>query len=162
MKKMIFIFLSIIVFFMCEFFLYNLVGLWFVPNLLLLLVVFLAIYDDLRISIIAAVCGGLLIDSFGFGPISLNAVSFVACAFLTSALMKYIHHSGSRRSTLLIVLIVVIVNFLIHYAGMLTFSRIRLSEALRYVLLPEGLATMMVSLSIFKELKKCALKLSVL
>ncbi len=54
----------------------------FVPNFVLIAVVFFNLYRGLRYSLSVAFLGGFLLDSFSTSLMGLNMFSLVMCAFL--------------------------------------------------------------------------------
>ncbi len=161
MKKIIIIVLLAAILFFVEFFWFNFIGKDFVPNLLLLLVVFIALNFGKYHALWAALVAGFIKDSFSIHPVEINMFSFLACALFISYMQKYIFHEFSWLTQVLIVCLVCLFNFIVQYA--LQFNVVNLSflSAVRYVLLPEMVMTVLLSIPIFKQLKKCALKLSV-
>ncbi|MBU1997618.1 MAG: rod shape-determining protein MreD, partial [Candidatus Omnitrophica bacterium] len=101
MKKALIIIVLTFLCFLLEFLIFNIVGRWFMPNLLLLLVIFFNLYLGIRYSIFTAVCAGLLKDSFCASVFGINLVSYVVCAYMVTFLKRYIYHAGSKSSRLL-------------------------------------------------------------
>ena len=103
MRKILLIPVCVFIFFLVEFFLFNLAGRWFMPNLLLLVIIYFNLAFGIRFSIFAAVVAGLLKDSLTTGIFGFNIFSFVLCAYMTTILKRYLHYVASRRSRLLLV-----------------------------------------------------------
>ena len=82
MRKIAMITFFIFLFFLTEFFVYNMFNRWLMPNLSLLLVVFFTLYLGIRYGLFTAVLAGILEDSFGISMFGVNLFSFVVCAYL--------------------------------------------------------------------------------
>lgn len=161
MRKSIFISLFVFTFFLLEFLLFNLIGKWFVPNLLLLLVIFFDLYFGIRYGILTAVLAGLLKDSFSTSMFGLYLFSFVLCAYLTNIIKRYIYFRGSTQRRLLLVLIISLINFFIQYCLHFVTVVFNVFEVFRFIFLPEVVITLLITPFIFDQLKKCASKLFV-
>lgn len=161
MKKAFIIIALTSIFFLLEFFIFNIVGRWFLPSLLLLLVIFFNLYLGIRYSIFTAVCAGIMKDSFCASAFGINLVSFVVCAYMVTFLKRYIYHSGSKGSRLLLVFCIVLINFVVNYVLLIKFGTVDLFESVKYVLFPEITTTLIVATTVFHYLKKCVLRLSV-
>jgi len=162
MRKAGFIIFSVFIFFLIEFFLFNLVGRVFMPNLLLLIIIFFVLFWGVRYGLLAAVWGGLLKDSFSIGTFGIYIFSFVFCAYMATILSKYIYRKGSEISRFLLVLAIAFVNVFVHYILRMMFSHVNFSQAIQFILVPEILTTLLVSIFIFEFLRKCVLKSSAL
>ncbi len=161
MKKAFIIIVLTFLFFILEFLIFNIAGRWFMPNLLLLLVIFFNLYLGIRYSIFTAVCAGILKDSFCASAFGVNLVSFVVCAYMVTFLKRYIYHSGSKGSRLLLVFCIVLINVIVNYVLLIKFGTVNLFESVKYVLVPETITTLIVATTVFSYLKKCVLRLSV-
>jgi rod shape-determining protein MreD len=84
MRKIGLVTLFVFLFFLAEFFLFNMAGRWFLPNMLLLSIIYFNLAFGIRYSILAAVLAGTLKDSFGAGIFGLNIFVFVVCAYMPS------------------------------------------------------------------------------
>lgn len=135
-------------------------GSWFVPNFVLIAVVFFNLYRGLRYSLGAAFLGGFLLDSFGGTIVGINVFSLVMCAFLTSTLKMYIYQPGVSESRVVVVLIAISLNsFLQYFINIVMGIDIRLGDAFWKIILPEiGLTTLVASYTL-ERLKQCASKL---
>jgi len=161
MRKIILIALVVFVFFLIEFFLFNLGGRWFMPNLLLLVIIYFNLAFGIRYSIFAAVLAGIIKDSFGAGVFGVHIFSFVLCAHMTTILKRYLQYVASRRSRLLLVLCVTIIHIMGYFFLQLIVGKVNIVQVLTFVAIPEILTTLLVTSFIFAQLRKCVLKLSV-
>ena len=161
MRKIFFIITSAGVLFLIEFILFNLVGRWFKPNLLLLLVVFIDLFWGIRYGIVTAIVAGLLKDSFGLNVFGLHMLAFLSAAYLTIVLRRYLYLSGSRTSYLLMILCVSLGYFCVEYILHWMFRPLHVMETFGLILIPQLLTTLVVTMDVFRQLKKCALKFSV-
>jgi len=159
MRKIIFIALTVFVFFLIEFFLFNFGGRWFMPNLLLLVIIYFNLAFGIRYSIFAAVFAGIFKDSFGAGIFGVHIFSFVLCAYMTTILKRYLHYVASRRSRLLLVLCVTIIHIAGYFCLQLIVRKVNMVAVLTFVVIPEILTTLLVTSFIFAQLRKCVLKL---
>jgi len=159
MRKGILILFFVIVFFIFEYYLFNMFGRWFMPNLLLLLIIYFNLAFGIRYSIFAAVWAGVLKDSFGPDIFGLHIFVFVICAYMTTFLKRYFHYVASRRSRLLIVFFVTFIHVGILYCIHTMFGKINVVQMVRFVLVPEIVTTLLVTSFIFSQLRKCVLKL---
>ena len=160
MRKIILIALTFFVFFLIEFFLFNLGGRWFMPNLLLLGIIYFNLAFGIRYSIFAAVLAGIFKDSFGAGVFGVHIFSFVLCAYMTTILKRYLHYVASRRSRFLLVLCVTITHIMGYFCLQLFVGKVNMVDVLTFVVIPEILTTLLVTSFIFAQLRKCVLKLS--
>jgi len=160
MRKIILIALVVFLFFLMEFFLFNMGGRWFMPNLLLLVIIYFNLAFGIRYSIFAAVLAGVLKDSFAIGPFGVHISTFVLCAYMTTILKRYLHYVASRRSRLLLVFCVTVIHVIAHLGFQLFFGKVNVVQILPFVFIPEVLTTLLVTSFIFTQLRKCVLKLS--
>ena len=161
MRKGLIICGFIVVFYLLEFFIYNIFGRDFTPSLLLLLVMFFNLYLGIRYSLFTAVAAGFLEDSFSPHLFGINLFSFVACAYMTTFLKSIVYHMGSNFSRLILISLVCLIYVVVSFVLYAMFMKVNLREALLYVLLPQVLITLLVANPVFALLKKCVLKLSV-
>lgn len=134
-------------------------GTWFVPNLLLIAVVFFNLYRGLRYSLIAAFWGGFLLDAFAGTVGGINVFSMVMCAFFAGWLKKYIYQPGVDMSRVLMVMATTSINTLIQYFLMTARADIAFGEAFLTAILPEILWTTLAASYAFEYLKRCASRL---
>ena len=139
-----------------EFLLFNLVGFRFTPNLLLILVIFFVLSLGTRYGLLTAIGAGLLRDSFDIGPLGVNVFSFMICAYITPFIRKYLYHTGSASSRLLLVFCVCLVNVGIHLFLYMKFGPVNIMDVFKFVLLPEVLSTLVVANGSIEVFRKCA------
>jgi rod shape-determining protein MreD len=160
MRKIGLITVCVVLFFLIEFILFNLGGRWFMPNLLLLLIIYFNLAFGIRYSIFTAVLSGLLKDSFSTDIFGLNIFSYVVCAYMTTFLKRYLHYVASRRSRLLLVLCVTVIDVIAHFCLQMMFGNVHGIQVFQYIFVPEVITTLMVTSFTFNQLRKCVLKLS--
>jgi len=134
-------------------------GTWFVPNFLLLAVIFFNLYRGLRYSLAAAFIGGILLDAYSGASGGVNVFSLVMCAFVTGGLKKYIYQPGVDASRILMTIAVSTVNTLIQYFLMTARADIGFGEAFMTAILPEILWTTVAASFTFERFKQCASRL---
>lgn len=161
MRKILLVPICVLVFFLAEFFLFNLAGRWFMPNLLLLAIIYFNLVFGIRYSIFTAVLAGILKDSFSTDIFGLYIFSFVLCAYMTTVLKRYLHYVASRRSRLLLVFSVTAINIAVHLCFHMMLGKIYAVQVLKFVFVPEILTTLVVTSFIFIQLQKCVSKLFV-
>ncbi len=141
-----------------EFFFYNLFGRSFMPNMILLLVIYLNLFLGIRYSLMAAIVGGVLKDSFSASFFGVNLFSFIVCAYLVTIVKKYIYVKGSNLSRIFLVCVFCVFNVVIQYFLFLIFHKTSFVETLKYVLWPQLIATLILAPPTFYYLRQCALK----
>ena len=161
MKRFLFIAILTFIFFLFEFVLFNSFGRWLKPNLLLLLVVYFNLAFGVRFSLVAALLAGLWKDSFTINVFGMNIIAFILCAYMTTFIKRYLFHMGSAGSRVLIVFGVTIFYCIALFVLNTLFSDVDFGQMFIYVLLPEVVLTTLLTNVIFKQLRKCVLKLSV-
>ena len=161
MRKILFILVFAITFYLIEFVLFNTFGIWFKPNLLLLLVIFSNFAFGIRFSIIAAILAGMIKDSFSTGIFGINFLSFIICAYLVTFLMRFIHVRGRAAQRLLLVFYIVSANVFLQYCFYSIFIKTHPGIVFRSVLLPELLTTLIVANTTIRFLKICVSRLFV-
>jgi len=159
MRKALLIIILIFIFFLIEICLFNLLGRWFMPNLLLLLIIYFNLAFGIRYSIFASVIAGILKDSFGVGIFGFNIFLFVICAYMVTFLKRYLHYVASRQSRLLLVFCVIAVYLLIQTCYHMMIGKINIIHVIQFVFIPEIVTTLIVTSFVFSQLKKCVLKL---
>ncbi len=90
MQKFITVFFLTVLCFAAQFLCARLLGPFFVPNFILIAVIFFNLYRGLNLSLAAAFWGGFLLDSFSGSSLGCNTFSLVICAFLAGTLKMYI------------------------------------------------------------------------
>src|ERR1700761_3780062 len=113
MKRIAVIALVAYLAFALEFCLYNFWGRWGKPELLILVVVFFNLYLGIRFSIIAALFCGIFKDSSGIAPFGTYIVIYLAGAYLTTFVRRYLYQPGSRFSRAMISFFVVVGCFIV-------------------------------------------------
>ena len=161
MRKIALIIFFVFFFFLIEFFIFNMLNHWLMPNLSLLLVAFMTLYFGIRHGLFTAILAGMLQDSFGISMFGVNLFSFVVCAYMTVILRKYVYHLGAYAARLVLVAFISVINVAIHFVLYLTFGVVHIGQTFQYIFLPEVLTTLLVSPFVFQELKKCASRLYV-
>lgn len=135
-------------------------GAGFVPNFVLIAVIFLNLYRGMNYSLGAAFLGGFLLDSFSGSILGVNVFTFVACVFLTGTLKMYIYQPGVAESRVLIVFVIALANgFLQYFINLIAGVDLPLGETFGRAILPEVILTTFFANVTFERLKDCALKL---
>jgi len=151
----------VFLFFLAEFFLFNVVGRWFKPNLLLLLIIYFNLAFGIRYGILGGVVAGLLKDSFGVSVFGLHICAFVLCAYLTIILKRYFHYLGFYWTRILLVVFVTMFYVMVQFGIRLMFGMSDIVNVVCYVFIPELMITLIVAPVVLKYLRKCVLKLFV-
>jgi rod shape-determining protein MreD len=147
--------------FIIEALLGGILGRWFKPNLLLIIVVFFNLSWGTRYCLAAAIIGGLIKDSFSPNFFGMNIFSFIACGYLVTFIKMYVYHVGSKADRVLMVFLIVILNVIIQYLVKVVLSYVNLGQAIHYVFLPEVLTTTIAAGYTFDRLKQCVSNLFV-
>ncbi|MCA9400553.1 MAG: rod shape-determining protein MreD [Candidatus Omnitrophica bacterium] len=158
--RVIFVVVGCSLLFFVEFSIYNLFDNEFVPNLLLIFIVFMNLYAGVRFSILAALVAGMLRDSYSIDLFGMHTLAFIGCAYLTTIIKKYIYRKGSVSSRILLVGIMLSINFfllLIFHLMVLEVSPVRLMTK---VFLPQLAVTLILTNIVLELLRSCAIKLS--
>jgi len=153
MKRIAVIVLVSYLAFMSEFVLYNALGTWGKPEFLILVIVFFNLYLGVRYSLIAAVCCGILKDASGIAPFGTYLLVYVAAAFTTTFVRRYLYEQGSRFSRSLVAFFVVVICFILQAVLTVMNHQMRLHALLADILIPQLLTTMAVSTLVFQQLK---------
>ena len=161
MKKIGIIVGFVIIFFLVEFFIYNLFGQNFTPNFLFLLVIFFNLYLGIRYSLFIAIVAGLLMDSVHSSNWGIEIFSFVICAYMTIIFKQYLFHMGSRATRLLLVFLVTTFYVVIQGLLRLMNTPIHFTEVFYFVYLPIVISTLIATNLTFRFLRKCVSRLSV-
>jgi len=161
MKRFVFLGCVALFFYLIEFFLFNIFGKFFLPNLLLLLIIFTSLYGDKYHGFYLAIFSGFIKDAFSINYFGLNIAAFLGCAIFIFILKKYIYHELSRLFLILIIISVCMFNFLIQYTLRSMFGNVNFIVALKNVFFPEALMTLFLATPTLKQLRKCVLKSSV-
>ena len=160
-KRLVLIAVLAYIFFVIEFILNGALGVWAKPELLLLLVVFWGLYSGIRYSIVAALIGGLLKDSFSILPFGTYLFVFIAAAYLTVLVRRILYQPGSRFSRAVVSFFVLIGCFIIEMALYLMHHDVHWGDLFINILLPQLVTTMAVVTVVFYWLCDLALWLKV-
>ncbi len=158
MRSALYIMLFVYVTFLLESAVSQVGGQWLQPDLLLMLVVFFNLFRGIRYSLFAAVCGGLLRDSFCAQTFGLNTFSLAACAFLTTYIKLYVYQVGSAPTRVFLVVVMTVVHVMIRFVVNAVFVPLNFSEVFRNVLLPQVVLALLTADYFFKKFKQCALR----
>jgi rod shape-determining protein MreD len=139
--------------FALEFLLYNFWGQWGKPELLILVVIFFNLYLGIRFSIIAAVFCGLFKDASGIAPFGTYVLVYIAGAYLTTVIRRYLYQPGSKVSRALVTFFVVIGCFIVQVILSNMNHEYLLREQLLYLLVPQLLTTMIAATYVFGKLR---------
>jgi len=156
MKRILVIALVSYLAFALEFLLYNFWGQWGKPELLILAVVFFNLYLGIRFSIIAAVFCGIFKDASGVAPFGTYVLVYLAGAYMTTLVRRYLYQPGSRFSRSMVTFFVVLGCFIVQVilsnmnAGA---GHARPVQLLLYILVPQLLTTMIAATFVFAQLK---------
>ena len=159
MGKAIFITFFAFVFYLTEFILFNTIGGYFKPNLLLLLVIFANFAFGIRFSIVAAVICGFLQDSFSTSIFGISFLSYILCAYAVTVLSRIANLRGRMFSRLWIVFCVVSINVILQFFLHLIFVQTSIKHVFLHIYLPEVITTLLVTNMTFGFLKSCVSKL---
>lgn len=147
------------VFFMLEFVINGTFGGWAKPELLVLLVIFWGLYSGVRHSIAAAVCCGLLKDTFSILPFGTYLFVFIAAAYLTTIVRQTVYQPGSRFSRAVVAFFVLVGCFAIQTVLYVMWRDVRIGDLLTNILLPQLVSTMVAVTFVFHWLRNLALRL---
>ena len=161
MRKILFITIFAFLFFIIEFIVFNMIGRWAMPNLLILIVIFVNLSFGIRYGLFTAVLAGVIKDSFSTSFFGINVFSFVVCAYMTTILKRYFYDKHSRSSRLLLVFSICLINVLVHFVLYIMFGVVDIIQTFQYILIPEIFTTLIVTAYTFRQLKKCVLRLFV-
>ncbi len=145
-----------------EFIIFNCFDERWMPNILMLIIIFVHLAMGRNTSLFAAIVAGLIKDSFSADMFGFNLYSFLICSYALTLIIKHVYRRGSPSSRLLVVFICVILNFFVQYFIYLANDAISFVDAFRFILVPELLLTLFLAPFIFKQLEKCVSKLFVL
>ena len=158
MQRILIVLLLVIITFIAECLIFNFFGRIFLPNLSLILIMFINLSLGIRYSLLAAILSGAIKDSLGIGFFGTHMLSFVACAFVAVWLKKYIYLRGSNLSRLVLLASMVLTDFTVQFFLNLMSGEVPIVEAMRFVLIPELCATLLLANLCLTQLKKCVLK----
>lgn len=161
MRRLIVITVLTFLFFLIEFILFNLIGNWARPQLLILLVIFFNLYLGIRYGLYAAILAGLITDSFSTSVFGLNIVAFIICAYMTTLLRKYVYYRGSRMSRLILVFCICLIDFFVRVVLNAMLGQVDVYGAITVVLPPALIMTLLCTSYTFQQLRLCVSKLFV-
>lgn len=161
MRKLFLITVLSLVFFTIEFLWMNLLGGWFKPDLLVLLIIFFNLSLGIRYGLAAAFLAGILKDSFGTSIFGIHILSFVVCAFMMIIVRRYLFHTSVYSFRIVLSFLTSLLNALFLFVLNSIFSPLDFKEAFYFVIFPEVLATTLVAGFTFRHLRTCVLKFSV-
>ncbi|MBZ0167134.1 MAG: rod shape-determining protein MreD, partial [Candidatus Omnitrophica bacterium] len=147
----------VVIFFLAEYLLVTVVGKAYMPNLMLLLVIFLDLSLGIRYALLAAVVGGAIKDSFGIQFFGFHVLTLMLCAYLTTILVRVIYQKGSWLSLLLLIFCINTIQLVCQWT--LSMNLQYFTGFLRDIYFPETFMTLLLAGTIFKYLRKCVLKL---
>ena len=155
MRNLIIITIAALIFFFVEFIIFNQLGPWLTPNLLLLLMIFFGLFLGIRFSLYIAVLAGIIRDSFSTDIFGIYLFSFVLCAFILSFIERNIYHRGSHSSRMVTVFFVSSIFVISQFVIRLMFYPLNPFFAFKNIYIPEVITTLLVTTFIFTLLKKC-------
>ena len=161
MHRILFVILGSFVVFLMEFLLFNLFGIWFKPDLLVLFIIFLNLSMGIRYALAAAFLGGILADSFSITIFGTHILAYMVCAFMTTVLKRYLFHTSLYSLRILLAFFITIIYVLTIFLINSVFNTVNLMDAMAFIFLPELRTTTLVAGFFFRNLKKCVLKFSV-
>ena len=161
MRRIIVITVLVFTFFIIEFLFFNIVGWWFNPQMLLLLIMFFNLYLGVRYGLYSAILAGILKDSFSASVFGFNIVTFIIDAYMTTFLRKYIYYRGSRLSRLILVFSVCCVDFCSRLVLNAILGSFDWWEAVRFAFVPTLITTLLLTTTSFRELRQCVSRLFV-
>ncbi|MBP9854990.1 MAG: rod shape-determining protein MreD [Candidatus Omnitrophica bacterium] len=160
MKRTIAVIFVTFLFFYTEYLLGGIFGKKYVPNLILLFIIFVDLTLGIRYGLFVAALGGIIKDSFGIHVLGFYFFSFTFSAYITTILERFIFQKGSRALLLFLVFLVCIINTLTQCILSTSFDQF--SQFLTEIMIPETVSTLIVTPFLFKQLRKCVLKYFVL
>ncbi|HLD69631.1 MAG TPA: rod shape-determining protein MreD [Candidatus Omnitrophota bacterium] len=161
MRKIFLLTILSFLFFTIEFLWMNLLGGWFKPDLLLLLIIFFNLSLGIRYGLATAFLAGVLKDSFGASVFGIHALSFVVCAFMMIVIRRYLFHAGGYSFRISLAFLMSLLNVLVVFTLNSFFLPLEIKEAFCFVMVPEVLATTLAAGFTFRQLRTCVLKFSV-
>ncbi len=157
-KRLFVIALLAYFFFLLEFILYDTLGAWGKPELLLLLVVFWGLYSGIRYSIAAAIFAGTLKDIFSTHPFGTYLFVLLVVAYFTTLVRRNFYQPGSPFSRWVVAFFVFIGTFCVEVILYGMRHEVRLAEVFFNIFLPALVTTMMVVTFVFHRLRDVAVR----
>ncbi|MCA9404295.1 MAG: rod shape-determining protein MreD [Candidatus Omnitrophica bacterium] len=157
MRRIITVLALTLIFFLAEYLLVTVFGKALMPNLMLLLIVFLDLSMGIRYALLAAFLGGGIRDAYSTQFFGFHILTLMLTAYVTTILTRIIYQKGSWWSLLL--LIFCINSILLLCQGALSLNLNSFPGFIRNIYLPEILMTLLFAGFVFNYLRKCVLKL---
>lgn len=161
MYKFLVIFLAVFLCFCLENVFLTFFSPFFTPNLLILLIVFVNLTRGIRYAIVTALIAGLFKDSYSAGAFGMHIFSFLLCAYFMTFLKINIYQAGSMPSRMLLVFLIDVIYIGVYYLLSQMFYQLEFSGVFLHVLLPEVLATTLLTPFVFGKFKLCVSRFSV-
>lgn len=161
MRKMLGVIFLVYASFVAEGIFFQFIGRLFNPNILIILIVFFNLTRGIRYSLFAAFVAGIIKDSYSTYPFGIYTFSFMLCAYLTTFIKMYIYQPGVPALRILLVFLISAINIVVQYFLFLMATTISAVDMFTHLLLPEVLATTIITTYAFRKFKQCALRLSV-
>ncbi len=156
MKRFLIVLISVYIFFLAEFFLFNIFGRWGKPDLLLLLIIFFNLFLGVRYGLFCAFAAGVLKDAFSPDPFGTYMLLFMMSACLATILRRNFYQPGSRLSRLMVTFGVVFIFILAEAVLKSMANDIHGFAVLRHIFIPEMMTTMLIATFVFIQLKDAA------
>ena len=157
MRRIITVLALTLIFFLAEYLLVTVFGKIFIPNLILLLIIFLDLSMGIRYALLAAFLGGGIRDAYSTQFFGFHILTLMLTAYVTTILTRIIYQKGSWWSLLL--LIFCINSILLLCQGALSLYLNSFPGFIRNIYLPEILMTLLFAGFVFNYLRKCVLRL---
>ena len=158
MKRFLFITVLVCLAFWAEFVLYNILGPWGKPELMVLAIVFCNLYWGIRHSIWAAFTAGILKDAFGIEPFGTHLFVYTVAAYLTAFTRDAIYQPGSRFSRAVVAFFVLTGVFILEILLHMRFFEVRVEEAAAFIFVPRMVLTMATATFVFHRLRDTVVK----
>ncbi len=158
MKKILWILCGCIFLFFIETVIYNVLGHWLTPNLLILFIVFVNLYFGVRQGLFASVVAGILEDSFAVGLFGAHIFAFILSSYLVILIKRYFLHIEALPLKITLSFTLSLLNVLILYFVQVLFSEVNFHDALWTIVIPEVVITTVAGPYCLASFKKCALK----
>lgn len=158
MHKIFLILVLSFLFFTIEFLWMNLLGAWFKPDLLLLLIIFFNLSLGIRHGLATAFFAGVLKDSFGASAFGVHTLSFVVCALMMIVIRRYFFHTSVYSLRIFLAFLMSLLNVMVVFTLNSFFLPVNFKEAFCFVMVPEVLATTLAAGFTFRQLRTCVLK----
>ncbi len=159
MRKIFGIIFFSIFLFLIEIALFQIFGLWFKPNLLVIFIIFVNLRFGLRYGVFVSLFCGILADSFSAGIFGVHIISFIICSYILAIVKKYFLQFDALSFKLVIAFVFSSLFVLLMYFFNAMFLKINFSGVFTFIFLPEVAATVAVSPLCFDWFKKCDSKL---